>query len=160
KLVMAHVYGHNDFFKNNICFSRTNRKMMDEVANHGNRIRRHMERLGEETVENFIDSCLRLENLIDIHSPFIKRPDQVTGHDLHPEEEEDERTGPAKSQTKGYMAPFITPPDLLREEQKKREAEKQKARAFPEEPERDVLLFLLEYAPLKPWQHDVLAIVR
>ena len=39
KLVMAHVYGHNDFFKNNIWFSRTNRKMMDETANHGNRIR-------------------------------------------------------------------------------------------------------------------------
>ena len=39
KLVMAHVYGHNDFFKNNIWFSQTNRKMMDEMANHGNRIR-------------------------------------------------------------------------------------------------------------------------
>ena len=35
KLVMAHVYGHNDFFKNNIWFSQTNRKMMDEMANHG-----------------------------------------------------------------------------------------------------------------------------
>ncbi len=42
---MAHVYGHNDFFKNNICFSQTNRKMMDETANHGNRIRSYMERL-------------------------------------------------------------------------------------------------------------------
>src|ERR1700741_4157867 len=47
KLVMAHVYGHNDFFKNNICFSRTNRKMMDEMANHGNRIRSYMDRFGE-----------------------------------------------------------------------------------------------------------------
>ena len=45
KLVMAHVYGHNDFFKNNIWFSQTNRKMMDEMANHGTRIRSHMERL-------------------------------------------------------------------------------------------------------------------
>ena len=44
KLVMAHVYGHNDFFKNNIWFSQTNRKMMDETANHGNRIRSYMER--------------------------------------------------------------------------------------------------------------------
>ena len=76
KLVMAHVYGHNDFFKNNIWFSQTNRKMMDEMANHGNRIRSYMERYGEETVENFIDSCLSLENLIDIHSPFIKRRDE------------------------------------------------------------------------------------
>ena len=48
KLVMAHVYGHNDFFKNNIWFSQTNRKMMDEMANHGSRIRSYMERHGEE----------------------------------------------------------------------------------------------------------------
>jgi stage V sporulation protein R len=27
KLVMAHVYGHNDFFKNNIWFSQTSRKI-------------------------------------------------------------------------------------------------------------------------------------
>ncbi len=35
KLVMAHVYGHCDFFKNNAYFAHTNRKMMDEMANHG-----------------------------------------------------------------------------------------------------------------------------
>src|SRR5271157_3086681 len=61
KIVMAHVYGHNDFFKNNIWFSQTNRKMMDETANHGSRIRSYMERYGEDTVEGFIDSCLSLE---------------------------------------------------------------------------------------------------
>src|SRR5881394_3308488 len=44
KLVMAHVYGHCDFFKNNNWFSQTNRKMMDDMANHGNRIRRYMDR--------------------------------------------------------------------------------------------------------------------
>ena len=38
KLVMAHVYAHCDFFKNNISFSKTNRKMMDETANHAARI--------------------------------------------------------------------------------------------------------------------------
>ncbi len=43
KLVMAHVYGHCDFFKNNFWFSQTNRKMMDEMANHGNRVRRYMD---------------------------------------------------------------------------------------------------------------------
>ena len=82
KLVMAHVYGHNDFFKNNIWFSQTNRKMMDEMANHGTRIRSHMERHGEETVENFIDSCLSLENLIDIYSPLIKRREEINRYDF------------------------------------------------------------------------------
>ena len=76
KLVMAHVYGHCDFFKNNFWFSQTNRKMMDQMANHGNRIRRHMDRFGVEEVENFIDACLSIEDLIDIHLPFIKRHDE------------------------------------------------------------------------------------
>ena len=38
KLVMAHVYGHCDFFKNNYYFSPTNRKMLDVMANHATRI--------------------------------------------------------------------------------------------------------------------------
>ena len=60
------------------------------------------------------------------------------------------------------MDAFINPPDVLKEQARKQEAEKREgqAQSFPEQPERDVLLFLLEYAPLKPWQHDVLAIVR
>src|ERR1700754_1510413 len=48
KLVMAHVYGHCDFFKNNYWFSETSRKMMDEMANHGNRIRNYIDRFGVE----------------------------------------------------------------------------------------------------------------
>ena len=44
KLVMAHVYGHVDFFKNNFAFAHTNRKMMDAMANHGTKIRRYIDR--------------------------------------------------------------------------------------------------------------------
>lgn len=161
KIVMAHVYGHNDFFKNNIWFSQTNRKMMDETANHGSRIRSYMERYGEDTVEGFIDSCLSLENLIDIYSPLIKRRDAINRYDFPPNEEEQDEQA-TKFQSKGYMDSFINPPQVLKEEARRRETEKEKAKSqsFPEQPERDVLLFLLEHAPLKPWQHDVLAIVR
>jgi len=60
-MVIAHVLGHVDFFKNNYYFSRTNRHMIDEMANHATRVRRHIERLGLEKVETFIDSCLCLE---------------------------------------------------------------------------------------------------
>ena len=158
KLVMAHVYGHNDFFKNNISFSRTNRKMMDEMANHGNRIRTHMERHGEDVVENFIDSCLTLENLIDPHSPFIKRRDENSRYDFQPEGDDNDTSG--KFRSKRYMDEFINPPEYLKEQAKKREAEQQKSKQFPENPERDVLLFLLEHAPLNAWQLDVLAIIR
>ena len=159
KLVMAHVYGHNDFFKNNIWFSKTNRKMMDETANHGNRIRSYMERFGEEAVEGFIDSCLSLENLIDMHSPFIKRRDDPSRYDFH-RDGEDEEEGVRKFQSKGYMDSYVNPPGYLKEQAKLKETEKQKSRQFPEQPERDVMLFLLDHAPLNAWQRDVLDIIR
>jgi stage V sporulation protein R len=159
KLVMAHVYGHNDFFKNNITFGCTNRKMMDEMANHGNRIRHYMERVGEDVVEDFIDSCLTLENLIDIHSPYIKRRHDQDRYDFH--DDESGLTEPvSKLQSKEYMDRYINPPDYLKAQAAQREEERQKARQFPEHPERDILLFLLQYAPLNSWQRDVLAIVR
>src|SRR5205809_978105 len=65
KLVMAHVYGHADFFKNNAYFAHTSKKMMDEMANHGVRIRRYAEKHGEDEVESFIDRCMSIDDLID-----------------------------------------------------------------------------------------------
>ena len=43
KLVMAHVYGHCDFFKNNLTYSRTRRNMIDVMANHAIRVRRYID---------------------------------------------------------------------------------------------------------------------
>ena len=83
---MAHVYGHCDFFKNNYWFSKTSRKMMDEMANHGNRVRRYMDEVGVEEVEEFIDACLSIEDLIDVHSPFIRRREEVNRYDFHDDE--------------------------------------------------------------------------
>ena len=48
------------------------------------------------------------------------------------------------------MDSFVNPPAFLKEQAKQKEAERQKAKQFPEQPERDVLLFLLEHAPLEP----------
>ena len=121
KLVMAHVYGHNDFFKNNIWFSQTNRKMMDEMANHGTRIRIDMDRYGEEMVENFIDNCLSLENLIDIYSPHIKRRSALNRYDFVSDGHEEHENQPTKFQSKEYMDAFINPPHLLKEEARTRE---------------------------------------
>ena len=44
KIVMAHVLRALDFFKNNFFFSKTNRQMIDDMANHATRVRRHIER--------------------------------------------------------------------------------------------------------------------
>jgi stage V sporulation protein R len=171
KLVIAHVYGHCDFFKNNAWFSPTNRRMLDEMANHAARVNRYVDRFGYEVVEEFIDACLSLENLIDPHAPHIRRrPDKVkvaAEAERKRREREKEDLGLPESrgkfQAKEYMDAFINPPDVLAREEaarKQQEDEREKTRSFPDEPQRDVLLFLLEHAPLKPWQHDVLAIVR
>ena len=61
---------------------------------------------------------------------------------------------------KDYMDEFINPPDYMDEQRKKMERERDKPKKFPAEPERDVLLFLLQHAPLEPWERDILEIVR
>src|SRR6201991_4534007 len=96
KPLMAPVYGHCDFFKNNFLFSKTSRKMMDEMANHGNRVRRYMDEVGVEEVEEFIDACLSLEDQIDIHSPFIRGRDATSRYDFHGENGKQELEGPAR----------------------------------------------------------------
>jgi stage V sporulation protein R len=155
KMVIAHVLGHVDFFKNNFFFSKTNRKMIDGMANHATRVRRHIERLGLEKVESFIDSCLCLENLIDPMSPFIARKSAQDDADKEPEAKEVPRL-----RAKAYMEKFINPPDYVEEQKKKIERERDKPRKHPREPERDVLLFLLHNAPLESWERDVLEIIR
>jgi stage V sporulation protein R len=158
KIVMAHVFAHSDFFKNNIWFADTNRKMVDEMANHATRIRRHIERRGLETVEAFIDTCLSLENLIDAHSVFMRRTAQATPHDFDERELEHQV---ARYPAKRYMDRFINPPEQIRAERERIRAEHEKSKKrFPAEPVRDVLLFLLQHAPLEDWQADVLAMVR
>ena len=159
KLVMAHVYGHCDFFKNNAYFAHTSRKMMDEMANHGTRVRQYVEKYGEDEVETFMDRCMSIDDLIDIHSTAIKRRDEHSRYDFSPPAEDEPRSMRFKS--KEYMADYINPPALLKkEEEEAKKKMEQVARSFPERPEKDVLLFLMEYAPLKPWQRDVLSIVR
>ena len=152
KLVMAHVYGHNDFFKNNIWFSQTNRKMMDEMANHGTRIRSYMERFGEEAVEDFIDSCLSLENLIDIYSPLHQATADAQPVRLRRRRRGGGRTSRRSSRARTTWTSFINPPAILKEEAQEARHERERSSppiAIPEQPERDVLLFLLEHAPLK-----------
>jgi stage V sporulation protein R len=159
KLVMAHVYGHCDFFKNNAYFAHTNRKMMDEMANHGVRIRRYVEKYGEDEVEAFIDRCMSIDDLIDIHSTAIRRRDPVSRYDF--KEQEEETLKQTRFKSKAYMDEYINPPRLLKaEEEESKKVKVESSRAFPEHPEKDVLLFLIEHAPMRPWQRDILSIIR
>jgi len=165
KTVIAHVYGHCDFFKNNYCFSHTNRKMLDEMANHGSRIRRYIEEVGHDEVENFIDVCLSLENLIDQHAPHIRRePKKVHTSSVGGYDEQlisaDRRPVPKLPSHRGYMESYINPEEYLKEQQRRMVTEAEREKRFPENPRRDILKFLLDHAPLSAWQRDVLSIVR
>lgn len=147
KLVMAHVYGHCDFFKNNKWFSKTNRKMMDEMANHATRIRRYIDHHGLSKVESFIDTCLSLDNLIDRHSPYAEEKISLI---KSPELQNFENNVPKKDYLNTYINSLKKDDENL-------------AASVPSKdyhPEKDVLKFLLEKAPLEDWQQDILSILR
>ena len=138
--------------------------MLDEMANHAARVNRYCDRFGSEAVEVFIDACLSLEDLIDAacpaHPPHAAAARRTRGR-WTPKTEEAQYD--LKFPSKGYMDSFINPPEVIErqsQERQQKQQEKEDNRSFPEEPMRDVLLFLLEHAPLKDWQRDVLAIVR
>src|SRR6187549_3635513 len=136
ELVMCHVYGHVDFFKNNFAFRSTdlnatgkvinpvlqgehyrpNRKWVDRIANHGATVRRIIDRQGIDEVEKFIDNCLSLENLIDPYSPFMVRSES-------PKEEEEPRPVEVpRLKAKSYMDKFINPEEYIQEQKAALEA--------------------------------------
>jgi stage V sporulation protein R len=167
KLVMAHVYGHCDFFKNNYFFSHTDRRMIDGMANNAARVRRYMDRHGVSTVETLIDTCLSLDNLIDPWLPFRKKesaprkPSQP-----HPvaSEEPQAPDGPEPGRlhnTRSYLEGYINPPEFIAAQRaKKKQADELQKRKIPPHPERDVLGFLMQHAPLEAWEADVVGIMR
>ncbi len=155
KLVIAHVFAHCDFFKNNAYFRNTNRHMMDELANHGNRIQRYMARYGHDVVEDFIDVCSSIENLIDLNALFETggRDESVAATD------DDTPRQPLRLRSKSYMEPFINPPEYM-EAKRRALNEQQAAHSFPARPHKDVLRFLVEHAPLPNWKRDILSMMR
>lgn len=157
KLVMAHVYAHVDFFKNNYYFSVTNRRMVDAMANHATRVRRLIDRIGLERVESFIDTCLSLDNLIDYQAPYIQRPTPRTEAESWPDRVIEVHRLPARS----YMDQYINPPEVMERERQKKVDELAARRArFPEQPQSDVLGFLLEFGRLEAWEMEILSIIR
>lgn len=163
KIVMAHVFGHADFFKNNYWFSNTNKNMMDVMANHGTKIRRYMDRYGQDAVEVFIDKVLSLENLLD-PAVLFETPEVARRRiESYQEGEEGDDSGDDRSQAlKSFMR------------SKARHEDSDEVPPTPEEDDeplyqpqanryispRDVMLYLIEHAPLQEWQADILGILR
>jgi stage V sporulation protein R len=151
KLVIAHVLGHIDFFKNNVYFSKTNRRMVDEAALHARRMGEYEFKYGRKVVEEFLDAVLSIEEHVDPNF-FIrklredsnkeddKKPSRREGRydDLLSKEERDEQKGDSDRPNEG-----------------------RKHKPSLEAPEKDLVYFLMKHSPsLEPWQRDVMAMLH
>lgn len=166
KIVMAHVYGHNDFFKNNAWFAGTDRRMMDVMANHGTKIRRYMDRYGQETVESFVDRVLSLENLLDIAELFEtselkrRRRDLVETARREGSGEEGSTADDRSQALKAFMRSKARGEKKEKDETEGPEEAPVSAEKPLAGPTRDILGFLIQHAPLEEWQSDILACLR
>jgi stage V sporulation protein R len=156
--VIGHALGHNDFFKNNIFFKKTNTKMMNEFGNNRTRVMQIMARWGEEEVESFVDDCLAVESLIDPASAWNKS-EYVDALNY------DERKYQFPRRLKvpeghDYMEEWINPKEWVDSEWDRiKTEEKKKSLGIIEMCDKDVLKFLHENAPLKPWEQTILGII-
>jgi stage V sporulation protein R len=144
KLVIAHVIGHSDFFKRNAYFQHTDRQMAETAGVTAERIRAYEREHGEQAVEEFLDAVLSIQEHID---PNLRVA----------------RPRPAPSSHRAEVRRRGEYDDLLRGEDATA-APAQPAplrRGEPREPEKDLLLFLLEHADgLEEWQRDIIDVVR
>jgi stage V sporulation protein R len=147
--VAAHVFGHTDFFKNNAYFRHTSRRMIDKVSIHAERVAKYEYDHGKAEVERFLDAALSIQEHVDYH--LLLRGDE-------------EKSGEKHDQSQASEGPYD---DLWGMDERKRKAQEERDRRpgkppkFPEQPEKDILLFLLRHSPiLQPWQRDIIEIVR
>ena len=149
KLIVAHVLGHCDFFKNNVRFSRTNRDMVESMAATAERLRGYEIEYGTEAVERLLDAVLGIQEHID---PSLTRP-------IRPEAVRKDASGSASKSTEPD-SPYDDLWELDEEAKQAGIAEPEKKR-FPPEPEKDLLWFIEQYARgLEPWQRDILTVMR
>ncbi|MFZ5816889.1 MAG: SpoVR family protein, partial [Bacillota bacterium] len=150
KFVVAHVFGHTDFFKHNIWFGDTNRQMVETVSQNAQRIRQYGIEEGTLEVERFLDAVLSISDHID---PYPRR---------EPAESKAQEPRPAAGDPFGDLFPPASSASLATGRPLRGEPRPGRTkRKLPPEPEKDLLRFLLEHADhLEDWQRDIIAIVR
>ncbi len=141
-LTMAHVYGHNDFFKNNFTYKSTRAELTVETFKaHAMRVRRYVEdpSIGTEKVERILDAA---------HALGWNCRRNLAIRKLSPKEQIDralEQANPRHDPfQKIHARPDTHDPDLHK---------------VPIEPDEDVLLFIRDHNPfLAEWERDLLTI--
>ncbi len=64
-LVIAHVFGHVDFFRNNHWYVKSNKNMLNEAERHAREIRKYEDRYGREKVEPLLDALLTMAGTVN-----------------------------------------------------------------------------------------------
>ena len=151
KLVIAHVLGHIDFFKNNFYYSKTNRRMVDEAALHARRMGEYEFKYGRKVVEQFLDAVLSIEEHVDPNF-FIKKP----------QEDGDKETEKKPSRREGRYDDLLSKEELdFQDKESGDEDDDRKRKPSLERPEKDLVYFLMKNSPsLEPWQRDVMAMLH
>jgi stage V sporulation protein R len=143
-LTIAHVYGHNDFFKNNFTFRSTRAEYTIETfKGHANRVRQYIEdpSIGLERVEAILDAAhalsLQCRRNLAIKKPSIAEEREMKVYEATP------RADPFSAIHRRQERPA---PDLNKE---------------PLYPDEDLLLFIRDHnRQLAEWEKDLLTIVH
>lgn len=130
KLIIAHILGHADFFKNNHCFAGTQRDMIDKMSASARRFKEYEREYGVNTVESFIDAILSFQEHVD---PYYKPEPTEKEVVKNTVGRYDDLLGPRKVENSDYVRPRQK--DLL-------------------------MYILENNSQLKFWQQDILSTLR
>jgi stage V sporulation protein R len=143
-LTVAHVYGHNDFFKNNLTFAQTGANFtLGSFKAHADRVRRYIDTpgIGYDKVEFILDAA---------HAVSLQCRRNLAVRRLSPDEQ------------RAHLIDLATPrPDPFQRIHARAQPEDPDLRRLPLEPEEDLLLFVRDHNPfLTEWERDLLSIVH
>lgn len=143
-LTIAHVYGHNDFFKNNFLFRTATcaSETISAFKTRADRVRRYIEdpSIGLEAVERILDAA---------HALAFNRNRNPSIRKLDPE-----------AQKRRLLEQAEPRPDPFAEIHKRPKRVEPELNRVPLEPDPDLLLFIRDHnRELTDWQKDLLTIV-
>ena len=144
-LTIAHVYGHNDFFKNNFTFTSATdaKETIASFKARADRVRRYIEdpSIGSDAVEEFLDAA---------HAISFNRSRNLAIRKLKPAEQRQRLLDAARPPHDPFAAACTSASSRRRST----------CRSEPLEPEADILLFIRDHnRDLADWQKDLLTIV-
>jgi len=149
KLVIAHVFGHVDFFTNNMLFGGTNRRMATDCALNARKIADYSFKYGEEVVERWIDACMAISRHCELAINY--QSDRIWLNEAEKIEI------PIELDLNDEFD-FMFQKEKI---QKIKQWQEEQKRSHPIM-EKDLLLFLMynRFANLEMWQKDIMSIVR